>query len=979
MALETDGELGQEDARRLAAIVASSEDAIVSIDANGTIISWNRGAERLFGYPAAEAVGRHFGLIAEPGLTAEQQGILDRVLRGERVASYETTRRHRSGEAIDVSITISAVRDAENHVVAGSAIIRDVRERKAAERALAMHTAYQDVLLELGRTALAGNELSAVFGEACSSVARALRLDHAAILLGPGNPQESSEAAARGDGDWRLAATSHLAPDHPLMVALASSDARLSRTVSEGQPRAVADIAGDPDSVGLSAHAIASALSVPIHPDDESSVGVLELLCMTARSFSDEEIKFAESVANMLATAIQRKASEDAIRHRAIYDPLTGLANRALFHDRLDRALARPATRDSGLAVLVLGLLRFTWVADTLGSQAADELLELVARRLRDAVGPADTVARLGGDEFAILCDGCGSERDAIASAERINEAFARPFMLSGHRFFAAASIGIVVIDESTGGAETVVRDARTAMHGRKSRGDAGYELFDERLRARMVEWLRIEDGLRQALERDELELYYQPVIDTQTGEILALEALLRWERPQEGLWLPEQFLPVAERSGLLGPISRWVLEHACRDVARWSPSGPGGSLPMISVNVPATQVAGEGFVLSLADMLARSGVDPCQLAIEVTESALMRTATGAAQQSLRELRQLGIAIWLDDFGTGQSSLAFLQRLDLDALKIDKSFVAGIARERDQRIVEAVLAMGRALDLRVVAEGVESVDQLTNLHELGCRAAQGYLFASPLPAGSIPRLLEDGIDSAIRARLLRRRDLAPRGDGPRLAGSAEASPVDGTVHPLATITMGEAAHMLGISMSTLRRWADGGHVTVVRTAGGHRRFPADEIRQLAARSAAVRNTSMRGADLPARPLPTLAELLRAEGTEIAATAARSLYRNQDTVGWFASPEAADAASRLLETMSSAAVRGEYEPAMSAAVEFIQLGERAGASVLERHTYLERLSELLVRTLAARSVARDEVLAAGRLMVAIRQAHLQTVA
>jgi diguanylate cyclase (GGDEF)-like protein/PAS domain S-box-containing protein/excisionase family DNA binding protein len=894
------------DPGRLAAIVAESDDAIISVDAEGTIIGWGAGAERLFGYAEADAIGSGIEIIVPPGGTAEARSALRRALEGELIGTFTSEGCSRDGELLQVAVTVWPTADAEGDITGAAAVVRRIDGRTGPSAPGDVELGQRAVLVRLAHSALRDVDLRELIAGACSLAAAELGVEHAAVLRTP------------------------LADDNERSLPAA-----------------------------------AGSISVPIGPRDEEPYGVFEVLTRTPRSFTRKEISFVEVVATILAGAFRREALEEEIRRRALHDELTGLGNVTRFLDRLEHALTRVAADRSRLAVLVLGLPRFTVVTGSLGAAAGDELLRLVATRLRNAVSSDVTVARVDGDEFAVLCERCGSERDAITVAERLIEACAEPFAVGDGRFSASPSIGIVLADGRSQDAEVLLRDAEAAMREGKQRGLPGYHLFDPQLRARMADSLDIEEGLRRALEQDQLRLYYQPVIDLRSGEVAALEALLRWERPEYGLWLPDQFLPVAEASGLIGPIGHWVLENACRDMARWSPLGSGGSVPLVSINASVGAVRDRRFAQDLAAAASKAGVEPSQLVLELTENALT-DPTRSPREILEEVRALGTAVWLDDFGTGSSSLSYLQRFELDALKIDRSFVAGISEERNQRIVEAVLAMGRALGLQVVAEGVETVEQLSYLRDLGCRAAQGNLFARPLHAAGVPDLLESGIDPALRALML---------EPPAVQGEVSAP---SSANPVDSLAIGEAAQALGVSVSTLRRWADSGQVATVRTAGGHRRFPTQEIRQLAGRSARLRAVSIRAAEPPAGPLPKLALLLRSEAATVAETVGRGIYQDKRELGWFASDEGADASTRWLRALALAAAGGEYTLAMDASVELLQEAEAAGTSVLERHTYLERASELLVRTLAARGVPRDEVRATGRLLLAVRHAHLGSV-
>jgi diguanylate cyclase (GGDEF)-like protein/PAS domain S-box-containing protein len=471
-------------------------------------------------------------------------------------------------------------------------------------------------------------------------------------------------------------------------------------------------------------------------------LGVLGVQARTPRGYSTGDLDFLQAVANVLADALERQAVEDRIRHRALHDPLTGLPNRVLFLDRLEHALSRLERRPGLAAILFLDLDRFKLVNDSLGHHVGDELLAAAAPRLKDAVRASDTVARFGGDEFGILLEDIRDERDAIEMAERIAGVFARPFVLAGSEHFVTTSIGIAI---ARGGelSQELIRDADSAMYRAKERGSARYELFDQAMRDRAIIRLRVENDLRRALERDELRLEYQPVVSLRDRAMVGVEALVRWQHPARGMVPPLDFIPVAEEDGLIEPIGRWVLERACRDAIVWHRQRPHSPLA-ISVNLSAIQFAKRSLPDVVRAILRASGLDPAALSIEITESVILRDADGVTD-ALLELKQIGVRLVLDDFGTGYSSLAYLTRLPLDVLKIDRSFVDGLGREpRDTAITEAVIAMSRALSLDVVAEGVESEVQARELLRLGCEFAQGFHFSPAIPASAIGQIVRDG-------------------------------------------------------------------------------------------------------------------------------------------------------------------------------------------------------------------------------------------
>lgn len=436
----------------------------------------------------------------------------------------------------------------------------------------------------------------------------------------------------------------------------------------------------------------------------------------------------------------ERKAMERRLIEQAHHDGLTGLANRSLLVDRLDNALARAKRHPTpGFAMLMLDIDRFKNINDSMGHLAGDQLLVEIANRLRACVREEDTAARLGGDEFAVLLEGIDDARHATRTAARIERALSKPIQIDGRDMNVTASIGIASMHPRYERGDELLRDADTAMYRAKAAGRARTQVFDSEMHEATMAELRDESELATAIDRDELELYYQPIVDLRDGAVTGFEALLRWNHRERGLVEPSHFIPLAEESGLIRPIGRWVLGAACQQLARWQ-TELNAELCMC-INVAVQQLADPSLANHLARALHASSLDPHTVKLELTESAMM-TRTAVETETLSQLRELGVTISLDDFGTGYSCLSRLHELAVSTLKIDRSFVQRIGTDTERpEIVRAIVSMAHNLGIDVVAEGVDSAEQLARLRSLECEYAQGFLFSRPVPVAQAAELL----------------------------------------------------------------------------------------------------------------------------------------------------------------------------------------------------------------------------------------------
>lgn len=439
-----------------------------------------------------------------------------------------------------------------------------------------------------------------------------------------------------------------------------------------------------------------------------------------------------------------RKRMEGELERLALFDPLTGLPNRSLFVDRLRQILSQPG-RQATTAVYFIDLDRFKRINDSLGHTAGDDVLCEIAGRLRTVLRPEDTLARFGGDEFTILCESVGGVFEAVGLADRLQRPLRQPLRCAGADLRLSASVGVALAEPGDGvDGERLVQDADAAMYRAKERGGARTELFDTAMRDRAVEALAIEQELQRAIEQGELRLFYQPAVDLSTGEMVGAEALVRWQHPERGLLTPDKFLGIAEETGLIVPMGAWVMDEACRALGAWRARSESASM-RLSVNLGARELTHPDAVTTVLGSVRRSGIDPEAMTVEVTESTAMADGDSGFR-ALRELSDEGLRVAIDDFGTGYSSLDQLRRMPVDVVKVDRSFVKRMSDDpTNHELVAAVVGMGRALNLLVVAEGIETPEHAAALRELGCGFGQGFLYAKPMPAHELDLVMTAGL------------------------------------------------------------------------------------------------------------------------------------------------------------------------------------------------------------------------------------------
>ncbi|HMJ78671.1 MAG TPA: PAS domain S-box protein [Iamia sp.] len=807
---------------QLAAIVDGSGDAIFSTSIDGTVTSWNRAAQALFGFTAGEIIGRPVAAIAPEDRVEEQVLLRDQLRAGGPPRRLETTRRRKDGSLVDVLLTVSPASEADV-VVGASVIATDISERVATRRALETS---EHSLAEAQRTAHIGSfELDVASGALTWSAEyrRILGLEPDVVpsvrlfgsLIHPDDLEAITQAwrAATEDGTAidlpcrivrpdgserhvRSRATPRIGDDG-CVVAVAGTMADETEQVEADRVRreaeshfeisfdqsatgaVLADLEGFPTRVN---QALCDLLGRPpdqllgqrwtdyTHPDDVAG----RPNCSRPRDLSpapapldrnrdvvaDERryvrpdgttvwasasvtlVRDDAGVPHHYFSQIQditaRKRMEQELSHQALHDSLTGLPNRALLDDRLVRGLVRSRQRSTQLGVVFFDIDDFKLVNDSLGHTVGDEVLRTVGARIEEAIRPEDTVARFGGDEFVIVCDDMAAT-EPTQLAERIAEAVGRPMLIADQEITLTLSAGIALADRSAT-PDTLLRDSDAAMYRAKAGGHARIELFDEAARADGDRRLTLISALHRAQERDELRVHYQPIVDLSTGALVCAEALLRWDNARLGPISPEDFIPLAEETGLILSLGAWVLEQACRELVRWQEIHPHLT---VAVNLSARQLLAPDIAAVVKDVLARTGLPGSSLCLELTESVFMEDVA-YFEATLIRLKALGVRLAIDDFGTGYSSLSYIQRYPIDAVKVDRSFVDGLGTDtHDSALVAAIIAMADALELDVTAEGVETEDQLIRLRDLGCGRAQGFFLARPMPATDMAQVVAE--------------------------------------------------------------------------------------------------------------------------------------------------------------------------------------------------------------------------------------------
>jgi diguanylate cyclase (GGDEF)-like protein/PAS domain S-box-containing protein len=694
-------------------------DAIVMIDENNTIIYANHSTEKIFGYRAEELHGRQIDMLLRhvPFEACKNDGSRDR---------QEMPAIHKDGRDMVVEISLGEMRQANQCLF--TAILRDVTERKKSE----ILCRRQNHILEM---IARGKPLPEVLEELVSTIeGQCPGMVGSVLLLDDDGMHVRHGAAPRLSPDYNRAVDG---------AAIGPRAGSCGTAMYTRKPVIVTDIMQDPLWADYRDLAQKSGLhacwSTPIFSSRGEVQGSFAMYYGEPRSPTPEELHLANMASHIAGIAIERKRTVDYISHMAHHDALTGLPNRVMLQARLHQALASARRRDSTVALLFIDLDNFKTINDSLGHHIGDYLLKSVAGRLQHCLREGDEVARLGGDEFVIVLTTPPNTSEAALVANKVLKVLETPFATEGHEFHIGGSIGISLYPTDGDTVEQLMQAADTAMYHAKEKGRGNYQFYTQGLNDAIQRRLVTERQLRQALARGELALHYQPQIDMQNGRIQGVEALLRWHHPERGPVLPEEFISIAEDTGLILAIGEWTLREACRQLKSWHVAGYPDL--KISVNLSTRQTFQHGLLETVAQILKDTGLPANALNLEITESILMQPSEDNLAM-LRQFGEMGIQLSVDDFGTGYSNLAYLQQFPIHALKIDRSFVRGIGHDRNNMVItDTIIAMARALNLDVVAEGVETEEQAAFLREHGCRSAQGFYFSRPLATDALVNLM----------------------------------------------------------------------------------------------------------------------------------------------------------------------------------------------------------------------------------------------
>ena len=718
-------------------IVESSHDAIIGKTLDGTIISWNGGAEELFGYSAAEAVGRPLLMLFPPERIAEEADILGRIARGERVEHLETERIRKDGRRICVSVTTSPLRDSSGRIIGASKIARDITAQRREHEKILRLNRILSVLSSVNALIVRSRDRRDLLESACRIAVERGNFGAAWIGLIDENSGDLSTFARAGIDIASLADD-----ERALSDCVRRGVGIVGRAINEKRAAFSNDLSSEPEDsmtprmrASLD-HGFLSVIALPLLVR-QKAVGAIQLFASERGVIDQSELLLLTEIAGDISFALEHIEQEKELHHLAYHDPLTGLLNRTHLTERLEQAIRNARHNGQRLALLVGDIKDFRQINATWGRQAGDHVLRELAKRLARLSPEPESLARIGTDCFAGIVSNLKSAADLASLIERsLTGLLGEPYHVGAQEIRILTRVGIAVFPADGADAESLFRNAEAA-HRRVRQSSQRYLFYEPQMNARVAQTLLLESKLRAAVEHQQFLLHYQPIVSAErSSEIVGLEALLRWQDADGTLVYPDTFVPMLEATGLIVNVGDWVIRQVLMQQKTWRASGI--DAPRVAVNISAVQLQQAGF---LDRVLAILSATPGALDFEITESVLMHSVEENIGK-LEQLRRLGIGIAIDDFGIGYSSLSYLTRLPVSTLKIDRTFVSKMTSDsQSMAVFSAIISLSRALRLKVVAEGVETEEQARFLRLLGCDELQGYLFSRPVGAEEIGGLL----------------------------------------------------------------------------------------------------------------------------------------------------------------------------------------------------------------------------------------------
>lgn len=685
---------------QLASIVQYSEDAMISTDLKAVIISWNRGAENIYGYSAEEVIGKNLNLIVPKDRPNEIWNILEKIKQGESVDHLETIRVRKDGIHIPVQVTFSPLRNSEDEVVCLSIVARDMTQLKNAQLKIVQSERRFRALIENSTDGIGLIEKDGKISYLSESASKILGFE-AADLVG----KNGAEFIHPEDIDYVQQAFGRIMED-PGTKATA-----VYRTKTKKGNYIWAEV----------------VVNNLLHDESIASLVV---------NFRD---------------VTERKKAEEQLQYQYHHDVLTDLPNRISFTERLTMALSERPDHSQILGVMLLDIDRFKVINESLGHSIGDRLIQEVSLRLISALGEDSLLARFGGDEFAVFIPGLNAEEDIAKLAHKILESFQPPFLLDSHELYISPSLGVSICPYDGKEVSVLLRNAEAALYRAKDQGGNSYQFYTTTMNALSYEKLTMESKMRHAIENNEFVLFYQPQVDIKTGRIIGTEEFIRWQRPDTSLMLPDRFIPLAEASGLIVPIGQWVVESSISQLKEWHDKGH-KDLRM-AINISGRQLREKSFIHFMLNAIDKYKIDPSKLELELTESVLIQNADNALAM-MKQLNEMGVRFALDDFSTGYTSLKYLKQFPVDMLKIERVFIRDTPFDtQNVAISKSIITLGQSLGMEVVAEGVESKDQLAFLYQQGCDRAQGYLFNGAMPPQSFSEVLTEDRYTAVIEKL----------------------------------------------------------------------------------------------------------------------------------------------------------------------------------------------------------------------------------